>query len=166
MVRSAISGKRMSRLRMPLYSIFSRIERSQAMWLVRAPTESPRSWQPRASNSSCILPKSMNSEVHTGVKSPGWLKRMIHFPLKSCGKRMCPCVVSASNSGAFSPRPGMLQVVFSMFFAFPTHGSNMMPDLRSRSPGRRRDGRWAGKSPGRDGTSVPPFRAAYLRKMK
>ncbi len=55
--------------------------RSQAMWLESPSTESPTSWQLSSSNSCCILPKVMNSEVHTGVKSAGWLKRMIQRPL-------------------------------------------------------------------------------------
>lgn len=45
----------------------------------------------------------MNSDVQTGVKSAGWLKRRTHLPLKSSGNRIGPCVVEAVKAGAFSP---------------------------------------------------------------
>ena len=78
---SAISGNRNDTLRCPLNSIRSRIERSQAIWLALVPTDSPSRRQFSASNSRCKAPNITNSEVHTGVKSDGWLKSTTHFPL-------------------------------------------------------------------------------------
>ena len=54
--------------------------RSHAMWLYNPSTERPTSWQLSASNSALRAAKVMNSEVQTGVKSDGWLKRMIQRP--------------------------------------------------------------------------------------
>ena len=50
----------------------------------------------------------MNSVVQTGVKSAGWEKKTTHLPLKSSGKLIGPCVVSALKDGAFSPINGSL----------------------------------------------------------
>ncbi len=84
------------------------MERSQAMWLALVPTESPTNRQLSASNSACMAPNITNSDVQMGVKSDGWLNRMTHWPLKSSGKRILPCVVSASNDGALSPIRGIM----------------------------------------------------------
>lgn len=40
----------------------------------------PHSLQSRSANFDCRLVKVMNSEVHTGVKSAGWLKRITQLP--------------------------------------------------------------------------------------
>ena len=66
----------------------------------------PRSLQLSFSNSGCMDAKVMNSVVQTGVKSAGWEKKITHLPLKSSGKLMGPCVVSALKDGAFSPMSG------------------------------------------------------------
>lgn len=102
-----MSGNFTSMPFIPRKSIFSRIVRSQAMWLWMPSIDSPINWQFRASNSSAIRPKVMNSVVQTGVKSAGWLNRIFHFPLKSDGKLIGPWVVLARNAGASSPMRGM-----------------------------------------------------------
>jgi len=48
----------------------------------------------------------MNSVVHTGVKSAGWLKRMIQLPANCFGKSISPWVVTALKAGAWSPMRG------------------------------------------------------------
>ncbi len=68
--------------------------------------ERPTSWTFRFASSSAIPANAMNSVVQTGVKSAGWEKRMTHFPRRSESFRG-PWVVSASNSGAFSPSTGI-----------------------------------------------------------
>ena len=58
----------------------------------------------------------MNSDVQTGVKSAGWLKRRTHLPLKSSGNRIGPCVVEAVKAGAFSPILGHgVRLIFHNF---------------------------------------------------
>ena len=54
--------------------------RSQAMWLYNPSTDSPTSLVFSAANPSCMEAKVMNSLVHTGVKSAGWLNRITHSP--------------------------------------------------------------------------------------
>ena len=49
----------------------------------------------------------MNSEVHTGVKSAGWLKRITQLPAYCSGKLISPCVVTALKAGALSPMRGI-----------------------------------------------------------
>lgn len=67
----------------------------------------------------------MNSEVQTGVKSAGWLKRIFHFPWKSWGNAIVPCVLLALKEGALSPMRGIGVIVFMLlvsmvlkFYAF------------------------------------------------
>jgi len=66
---------------MPLYSIFSRMVLSHAIWLLRLSTDRPTSSQFNARNSSVRAPKVSISVVQIGVKSAGWLKRITHLPL-------------------------------------------------------------------------------------
>ena len=49
----------------------------------------------------------MNSEVQTGVKSAGWLKRMTQLPAYCSGKLISPWVVTALKAGALSPMRGI-----------------------------------------------------------
>ena len=79
--RSAMSGKLTSTFSISRNLIFSLIVRSQAMWLKLLSMERPISSQLSALNSSAIDANVMNSVVHTGVKSAGWLNRMTHLPL-------------------------------------------------------------------------------------
>jgi hypothetical protein len=53
----------------------------------------------------------MNSDVHTGVKSAGWLKRMTQLPSYCFGNSISPWVVTALNAGALSPILGIDTVV-------------------------------------------------------
>ena len=87
MVRSLMTGNVTSTFFMPLYSIFSLIVRSQAMWLYVLSIDSPSSLQFSFSNSGCIEAKVMNSVVQTGVKSAGCEKKTTHLPLEVVGKR-------------------------------------------------------------------------------
>ena len=66
---------------MPRYSIFSRIVRSHAIWLLRLSTDNPISSQFKALNSAVRAPNVSTSDVHIGVKSAGWLNRITHLPL-------------------------------------------------------------------------------------
>ncbi len=59
----------------------------------------------------------MNSEVQTGVKSAGWLKRITQLPAYCSGKLISPWVVTALNAGALSPIRGMLPWLFSIFLS-------------------------------------------------
>jgi hypothetical protein len=52
-----------------------------------------------AANDSARFWKEMNSAVHTGVKSPGWLKNTNHCPANSPGNVMSPCVVLTAMVG-------------------------------------------------------------------
>ena len=78
---SSMRGNCTSMLSISRKCIRSLMVRSHAIWLDSPSTESPTSWQLSSSNSFCILPKVMNSEVQTGVKSAGWLNRIIQRPL-------------------------------------------------------------------------------------
>jgi hypothetical protein len=60
--------------------IRSLMVRSQAMWLYRPSTERPTSFVFSSAKSSCIVANVMNSVVHTGVKSAGWLNRITQLP--------------------------------------------------------------------------------------
>ena len=106
-VMSSISGNVTSTFFIPLYSIFSLIVRSHAMWLYNPSTESPTSLQFALANCSSIVANVMNSDVHTGVKSAGWLNRMTQLPAYCSGKLISPCVVTALNAGALSPMRGI-----------------------------------------------------------
>src|SRR5689334_8025693 len=54
----------------------------------------------RAASASLNLANSTNSVVHTGVKSAGWEKRITHLSFCQVERRIGPCVVFASKSGA------------------------------------------------------------------
>lgn len=84
----------------------------QARWDGIEPTDSPRSWVLRFSNSGASSENATNSVVQTGVKSAGWLKKSTHLPaLVRSDSRIGPCVVTASKSGAGSFSRGRLGVV-------------------------------------------------------
>src|SRR3954449_10536465 len=53
-----------------------------------------------AARASLFFANSMNSVVHTGVKSAGCEKRMIHLSFCQVDRRIGPWVVLASKSGA------------------------------------------------------------------
>jgi hypothetical protein len=79
--RSSITGNLTSTPFMSFHSIFSLIVLSHAMWLVRPSMDRPINSQLSSRKSSCIDANVMNSVVHTGVKSAGWLNRITHLPL-------------------------------------------------------------------------------------
>ena len=66
---------------MPLYSIFSRMVFSHAIWLLRLSTDKPTNSQFSARNSAVRAPNVSISVVQIGVKSAGWLNRITHLPL-------------------------------------------------------------------------------------
>src|SRR4051812_14552725 len=53
-----------------------------------------------AASASWCRANSTNSVVHTGVKSAGWENRITHLSFCHVERRMGPCVVLASKSGA------------------------------------------------------------------
>jgi len=106
-VISSIRGNLTSTFFIPLYSIFSLIVLSQAMWLYIPSTERPTKLQLTSLNFFSRVAKVINSEVHTGVKSAGWLKRITHFPEYWSGKLISPWVVIALKLGALSPILGI-----------------------------------------------------------
>ena len=86
----------------------------------------------------------MNSDVQTGVKSAGWLKRMTQLPAYCSGKLISPWVVTALNDGALSPMRGMLTWVFSIFYLLffdltvsPATQSSQTPKKRMVWPAMR-----------------------------
>ena len=113
MVMSSMRGNFTSTFFMPLYSIFSLIVRSHAMWLKSPSTDRPTSLQLAFANCSSMVAKVMNSEVHTGVKSAGWLNRITQLPEYCSGKLISPWVVTALKAGALSPIRGIDTTGFS-----------------------------------------------------
>src|SRR3546814_8151407 len=66
-------------------------------------TESPIVFTPRLSHSGRSRATSPSSVVQTGVKSLGWLKNRPQDDPSHSWKRIRPCVLSASKSGAIWP---------------------------------------------------------------
>ena len=77
---SSMSGNVTSTSDIPRNSIVSLILRSHAMWLYRPSTDSPTSAVLSSANLSSRDANVMNSVVHTGVKSAGWLNRITQRP--------------------------------------------------------------------------------------
>jgi len=75
LLRSAMMGKGI------LTPIFSSTFLTHAMWLLVLSTLSPSSSVLRFWSSGYISANAMNSVVHTGVKSAGWLNSMSQLPL-------------------------------------------------------------------------------------
>ena len=80
---------------------------TQAMWLWMLSMLRPISLVPCSANHLPLRANSVSSVVHTGVKSAGWLKRIVQLPLMYSLNVSGPMVVSASKSGALSPMRGM-----------------------------------------------------------
>src|SRR6266436_6635935 len=75
---------------------------AQPLWWSSGSTESPRILTPRLSNSGLILAIYPSSVVQIGVKSLGCENSTAQLlPIQSW-KRILPCVVLASKSGAMS----------------------------------------------------------------
>jgi len=121
MSRSAMMGNGMST---PIFSFTFLI---QARCECTESIESPINCTLSDFNSSAIAENAMNSVVHTGVKSAGWENSTSHFPLKSESFTM-PFVVSASKSGAGSPRIGIaLDSPHIVSHSFMTSSSCALP---------------------------------------
>src|SRR5690606_38819615 len=72
-------------------------------WASTASTDRPSALTLRLSHSGLRRATSPSSVVHTGVKFFGWLKKMVQDVPAHSWKRMGPCVLCCSKSGAVWP---------------------------------------------------------------